>query len=136
MRFLLDLGYATGLRTSEFVGAVLRDIRPGGRGESWLHLIGKGGKPGGVALSPLATEGLQYLVERRLPVSRQRWNATTPILASLGEDDGAGITDAHLWRVTRWFFLKAAAVIEGDHPVLAVKLRRARPHWMRHATQG
>jgi site-specific recombinase XerD len=32
----------------------------------------------------------------------------------------------------RRFFLQAAEVIEGDHLVLAEKLRRASPHWMRH----
>lgn len=134
LRFLLDFGYATGLRASEFVGAVLRDIRPDERGEPWLHLIGKGGKPGKVALPPLATSALgQYLLERRLPVTRERWHPTTPILASLGQDEGAGITGARLWRVMRRFFLKAAEVLHDDHPVLAEKLRCASPHWMRHS---
>lgn len=64
LRFLIDFGYATGLRASEFVGATLRDIRPDERGEPWLHLIGKGGKPGKVALPPLATSALdQYLAK-------------------------------------------------------------------------
>ncbi|RQR48109.1 integrase [Burkholderia sp. Bp9126] len=133
LRFLLDFGYATGLRASELVGAVLRDIRPGERGEPWLHLIGKGGKPGRVALPPLATSALdQYLLERRLPLTRERWNPTTPILASLGDDGSVGITGAHLWRVMRRFFLKTADVLNDDHPDLAEKLRHASPHWMRH----
>ncbi|KWI26340.1 site-specific integrase [Burkholderia stagnalis] len=134
MRFLLDFGYATGLRANELVGAVLRDIRLDERGESWLHLIGKGGKPGRVALPPLATDALdQHLLERRLPMTRERWNPATPILASLGDDGGLGITEARLWRVMRRFFLKAAEEIQDEHPVLAEKLRRASPHWMRHS---
>lgn len=134
LRFLLDFGYATGLRASEFVGAMLRDIRPGERGELWLHLIGKGGKHGRVALPPLAISALdQYLLERRLPLTRKRWNPTTPILASLGDDGSVGITGAHLWRVMRRFFLKAADVLNDDHADLAEKLRRASPHWMRHS---
>ncbi len=125
---------ATGLRASELVGAVLRDIRPDDHGEPWLYLIGKGGKPGRVALPPLATDALdQYLLERSLPVSRERWNPATPILASLGEDEGAGITGARLWRVMRRFFVEAADAIKGNHPLLAEKLRRASPHWMRHS---
>ena len=134
LRFLLDFGYATGLRASELVGAVLRDIRPDEHGDHWLHVIGKGSKPGRVALPPLATDALdQYLLERRLPVSRERWNPATPILAGLGENEGAGITGAHLWRVMRRFFVEAAGVLEGDHPLLAEKLCRASPHWMRHS---
>ncbi|WP_320533907.1 site-specific integrase [Robbsia andropogonis] len=133
LRFLLDFGYATGLRASELVGAVLRDIRPDGHGDPWLHLIGKGSKPGRVTLPPLATDALdQYLLERSLPVSRERWNPATPILAGLGEHEDAGITGAHLWRVMRRFFREAAGVLEGEHPLLAEKLRRASPHWMRH----
>ncbi|WP_145758178.1 MULTISPECIES: phage integrase family protein [unclassified Burkholderia] len=134
MRFVLDFGYATGLRANEFVNAVLRNIRFDERGDSWLHLIGKGGKPGRVALPPLATEALdQYLLERRLPVTRERWNPITPILASLGDDGGLGITEARLWRVMRRFFLNVAEEIQGEHPVFAEKLRRASPHWMRHS---
>jgi site-specific recombinase XerD len=133
LRFLLDFGYATGLRSSELVGAVLRDIRVDEYGDDWLHLVGKGSKPGMVALPPLARSALDlYLVHRHLPVTPQRWNPKTPILASLGEDEGAGITGARLWRVMRRFFLKAVDVLQDDHPVLAEKLRRASPHWMRH----
>lgn len=134
LRFLLDFGYATGLRASEFVGAVLRDVRHDERGEPWLHLIGKGGKPGRVPLPPLATSALdQYLLERRLPLTPERWKPATPILASLGEDEGVGITGARLWRVMRRFFLKAADILHDDHAALAEKLRRASPHWMRHS---
>ena len=31
------------------------------------------------------------------------------------------------------FFLKTADILQDDHPVLAEKLRRASPHWMRHS---
>ncbi len=134
LRFLLDFGYATGLRASELAGAVLHDIRVDGCGDYWLHLVGKGSKPGKVALPPLATSALdQNLLERRLPLTRERWNPKTTLIASLREDEAAGITGARLWRVMRRFFLKAAEVLESDHPTLAEKLRRASPHWMRHS---
>ncbi len=134
LRFLLDFGYATVLRASEFVGAVLRNIRHDERDEPLLHLIGKSGKPGKAALPLPTTSALdQYLLERQLPVTRERWQPPTPILASLGEDEGAGITGARLWRVMRRFFLKAADVLQDGHPVLAEKLRRASPHWLRHS---
>ncbi|KVR07206.1 integrase, partial [Burkholderia ubonensis] len=134
LRFLLDFGYATGLRASEMVGAVLHDIRVDDQGDHWLHLVGKGGRPSEVALPPLARSALdQYLVQRQLPVTPQRWNPKTPIIASLGEDEAAGITGARLWRVMRRFFMKVAEVLENDHPTLVEKARRASPHWMRHS---
>jgi integrase len=61
LRFLLDFGYATGLRISELANAALRHLDADALGDHWLHLVGKGGKPARVALTPLA---------------RQRWNAT------------------------------------------------------------
>ncbi len=83
---------------------------------------------------PLAYTALdQYLAQRQLPVSRERWNPKTPLVGSLGEDGNAGITGPHLWCVLRRFFTQAAEAIEADHPVAAEKLRRATPHWMRHS---
>ncbi len=132
LRFLLDFGYATGLRASELVGATLRDIRCDEHGDHWLHVLGKGGKLGKVALPSLARTGLdQYLVQRGLPVSPARWNPVTPLIANLAED-GAGIEPGRLWRVLRRFFVLVADAIQAEQPAIADKLRRASPHWMRH----
>ncbi|MBB4518649.1 MULTISPECIES: phage integrase family protein [Burkholderiaceae] len=132
LRFLLDFGYATGLRASELVGATLADVRRDEQGDHWLHVLGKGGKRGKVALPPLARTALdQYLVQRGLPVTPIRWNPATPLVASL-EEEGAHIESTRLWRVLRRFFVLVADVIEGERPATAEKLRRASPHWMRH----
>ncbi|MBB5498655.1 phage integrase family protein [Paraburkholderia sp. MM5384-R2] len=132
LRFLLDFGYATGLRASELVGATLRDIRRDEHGDHWLHVLGKGGKLGKVSLPPLARTALdQHLLQRRLPVTPARWNPATPLIASLDED-GAGIESTRLWRVLRRFFAQAADAIQDERPATAEKLRRASPHWMRH----
>ncbi len=132
MRFLLDFGYATGLRASELVGATLADIRRDEHGDHWLHVLGKGGKRGKVALPPLARTALdQYLVQRSLPVTPARWNPAMPLVASL-EEDGAGIESTRLWRVLRRFFVLVADAIQDERPATAEKLRRASPHWMRH----
>jgi len=132
LRFMLDFGYATGLRASELVGATLTDIRRDEHGDHWLHVLGKGGKRGKVALPPLARTALdQYLVQRALPVTPARWNPATPLVGSL-EDDGAGIESARLWRVLRRFFVLVADAIQDERPATAEKLRRASPHWMRH----
>lgn len=81
LRFLLDFGYATGMRAGELVGVTLGGIETGPRGERWLHLRGKGAKPGKVVLPSLASEALdQYLQQRGLPVSEARWNPATPLI--------------------------------------------------------
>ncbi|WP_322027125.1 site-specific integrase [Burkholderia sp. BCC1977] len=132
LRFLLDFGYATGLRASELVGATLGDIRTDDHGDHWLHLVGKGGKLGKVTLPRLARTALdQYLVQRGLPVTPARWNPATPIVASLEEGD-EGIETTRLGRVLRRFFRLVAGTIQTERPATADKLRRASPHWMRH----
>ncbi|WP_310037434.1 phage integrase family protein [Paraburkholderia caribensis] len=132
LRFLLDFGYATGLRASELTDATLGDIHVDEHGDQWLHLVGKGGKTGKVALPALARRALdQYLVQRRLPVTRERWDPATAIVASLVED-GAGIETTRLGRVLRRFFALVADSVEDERPTMAAKLRRASPHWMRH----
>jgi site-specific recombinase XerD len=132
LRFLLDFGYATGLRASELTGATLGDIHTDEHGDHWLHLIGKGGKTGKVALPTLARMALdQYLVQRRLPVTRERWDPATMLVASLAED-GTGIETTRLGRVLRRFFSLVADTIRDERPAMAETLRRASPHWMRH----
>ncbi|MGC8213186.1 phage integrase family protein [Ralstonia pseudosolanacearum] len=133
LRFVLDFGYATGLRASELVSAKLGDIETDRQGDHWLNLVGKGSRAGKVALPPLARAALDhYLVERGLPVTRVRWNPKTPLIGGLGLDPDGGITGARLWSVVRRFFETAANTIESDHAALAEKLRQASPHWMRH----
>jgi site-specific recombinase XerD len=132
LRFLLDFGYATGLRASELVGATLGDIRTDEHGDHWLHLVGKGGKLGKVTLPRLARTALdQYLVQRGLPVTPARWNPVMPILASL-EEGGASIETTRLGRMLRRFFQLVADAIQDERPATADKLRRASPHWLRH----
>ncbi|KML07922.1 MULTISPECIES: phage integrase family protein [Burkholderia] len=132
LRFLLDFSYATGLRASELVGATLGDIRRDEHGDHWLHVLGKGGKLGKVALPSLARTALdQYLVQRALPVTPARWNPTTPLVGRLDEGS-AGIESTRLWRVLHRFFALVAKAVQDERPATAEKLRRASPHWMRH----
>jgi site-specific recombinase XerD len=133
LRFLLDFGYATGLRASELVGATLRDIRTDARGDHWLRVSGKGNKVAMVALPPLAWEALsRNLAERGLPVSAAQWRPQTPVIGSLEADSDAAISGVRLWGVLKRFFLLAAEDFAADHPPLAAKLRDASTHWMRH----
>lgn len=133
LRFLLDVGFVTGLRASELVGAKLRDVETNTRGEHWLAVTGKGRKCGKVALPPLGWNALsQYLLARGLPVTQARWKLDTPLVANLVNDVAGGISSVRLWVVLRRFFLQAADLIEADHSGLADKLRHASAHWMRH----
>ncbi|ANH75743.1 site-specific integrase [Ralstonia insidiosa] len=133
LRFVLDFGYATGLRAGELVSSKLGDIEADRQGDRWLNLIGKGSRAGKVALPPLARTALdRHLVERGLPVTRARWNPKTPLIGGLGLGPDGGITGARLWSVVRRFFETAADTIKNDHALLAEKLRKASPHWMRH----
>jgi site-specific recombinase XerD len=137
LRFLLDFGYATGLRASELIGAKLAHVETDPHGDHWLRVTGKGRKRGSVALPPLAWDALaRYLAERELPVLPVRWNPATPVIGRLDGGTHAGsdtaISSTRLWMVMRRFFLLAAEAIEADHAPLAGKLRRASPHWMRH----
>lgn len=131
LRFVLDFGYASGLRAGELVGARLGDIETDSLGDHWIKVVGKGAKAGKVVLPPLARVALdRYLVQRGLPVTPSRWQPGTPIIGSL--DDETGITATRLWTIVKRFFAGAADVIEEGSPPTAEKLRRATPHWMRH----
>ncbi|WP_201703831.1 site-specific integrase [Paraburkholderia kirstenboschensis] len=133
LRFLLDFGFATGLRASELIGATLGHVETDARGEHWLRVTGKGGRMARVALPPLAWDALaRYLAGRQLPATAARWRPDTPVIGNLEADSAATISSVRLWGVLERFFCVAADAIEADHPPLAEKLRRASPHWMRH----
>ncbi|QHB54715.1 tyrosine-type recombinase/integrase [Ralstonia solanacearum] len=133
LRFVLDFGYATGLPACELVSAKLGDIETDRQDDHWLNLVGKGSRAGKVALPPLARAALdRYLVERGLPITRARWDPKTPMIGGLGLDPNGSITGTRLWSVVRRFFWSAAEIIDSDPPLLAEKLRKASPHWMRH----
>jgi site-specific recombinase XerD len=134
LRFVLDFAYATGLRASELIGATLGAIVTDAHGDHWLHLVGTGGKAGKVVLPPLARAALDsYLAQRGIPTTPSLQNPNTCLIGSLDPNSEAGITGARLWTVMRRFFLQAATVLESRNPVVAEKLRRASPHWMRHS---
>lgn len=133
LRFILDFAYATGLRISELVGVTLRSVHIDDHDDHWLRLVGKGSKPGKVALPPLARSALQrYLVQRGLPTTPSMWIPTTKLIGSMDLENQSGISATRLWVVMKRFFETAAGEVAGESPALAEKLRQATPHWMRH----
>ncbi|WP_322069523.1 phage integrase family protein [Paraburkholderia bannensis] len=144
-RFVLDFGYATGLRANELVTATLGDVERDQGGAWWLEVTGKGAKAGRVALPPLARSALrQHLKERQLPVTRAHWDPSTPLVASLNRCEmtgqrraqetsrEVGIGAARLRQVMGELFGEAAQLVEPHNPQLAGRLRQASPHWLRH----
>lgn len=126
LRFVIDFAYATGVRSSELVGATLGMIEEDAQGGRWLHMTGKGHKAGKVALPPMARAALdRYLAQRRLPTTLARWDPATPLLGSLEQESAAGITGPRLWAVMKRFFSLAADAIAEENPATADKLRRA-----------
>jgi site-specific recombinase XerD len=132
LRFVLDFWYATGLRPSEMVAALLGHIKDDTHGDVWLHVLGKGSKQGKVALPFLARGALdRYLAHRGLPVTRELWRPGTPLVPALTEE-GVGLSASRLWSVMHRFFAHAATQLETVSPATAQKLRQATQHWMRH----
>jgi site-specific recombinase XerD len=74
----------------------------------------------------------RYLVERGLPVTPTKWKPSTPLVARVEADQLGPITTSRLWAVCKRFFGTAASVLEESSPALAMKLRTATTHWMRH----
>ncbi|MDP9585532.1 tyrosine-type recombinase/integrase [Burkholderia ambifaria] len=139
LRFVLDFGYATGLRAQELVAATLGDITADARGALWLQVTGKGAKAGRVALPPLARDALRSALKARgLPIRRARWQPAIPLVAALDTEQhavhpgGACISAARLRQVLGEFFREAAERVATRNPALAAKLQRASPHWLRH----
>ncbi|WP_457334951.1 phage integrase family protein [Rhizobacter sp. P5_C2] len=132
LRFVLDFWYATGLRPQELAAARLGQLQRDDHGDDWLHVLGKGQKEGQVSVPLFAVAALErYLAARGLPVTRVRWDPTTPLVPNL-EEAGVGITASRLRVMLQRFFCQVAEQMHAASPVTSEKLRRATPHWMRH----
>jgi hypothetical protein len=102
------------------VHATLGSIEVDARGNTWLHVVGKGSKVGKVVLPGLARGVLdRRLAQRGLPVTPAKWNPATPLLGSL--DGEAGVTFKRLWAIVKRFFAAAADILADTNPALAEK---------------
>jgi hypothetical protein len=68
---------------------------------------------------PLARLALdRYLLQRDLPVARAQWNCTTPLIGSLENSSGTGITTTQLLSVIKRFSGLAADEMINKHSTL------------------
>jgi len=139
IRFILQLGYLTGMRRAEMVSATTGRLYSmplsNGVGSRWmLKVEGKGRKWRAVPVTTTLMSSLsRYLASRGLsPIPTDNPEVTT-LIASL---DGKSITANMLYRILKGAFSKVAAKLrtEGkEHDARHFDL--ASTHWLRH-TRG
>src|SRR5262245_1620863 len=111
-RLMLEVAYYGGLRVSELVSLLRRQVIPRDSGEAQLEIVGKGDKVRQVLL-PAA-------IAARLFASRDDAPASAPVFESV-RNPGHALTE----RAVN-FIVKAAAARAGVNPAASV-------HWLRHA---
>ena len=147
-RFVIYLGYGTGLRLAELTAATLGDLqREAGEGLDdfyWvLNVVGKGNKPRVVPLPDrVAEELVTYLRARGLPDDLKDCDGNLPLIDRLRQDDyelpangqaRSTLAPSSIYRSLKQFFLHCAAAMEGEgNGVAAERLRAASTHWLRH----
>jgi integrase len=147
-RFVIYLGYGTGLRLAELTAATLGDLqREAGEGLDdfyWvLKVVGKGNKPRVVPLPDrVAAELVTYLRARGLPAGPNNWDGNLPLIDRLRQDeyevpangvDKMTLAPSSIYRSLKQFFTRCAVALEEEgNAVAAERLRAASTHWLRH----
>lgn len=147
-RFVIYLGYGTGLRLAELTAATLGDLQQeAGEGLEdfyWvLKVVGKGNKPRVVPLPDrVAAELMTYLRSRGLPADLKDCDPALPLIDRLRQDEyevpangqaKTTLAPSSIYRSLKLFFKRcAAALAEEGNTVAAERLRAASTHWLRH----
>lgn len=140
LRFVLPFAYATGLRLSELVDAMIgrlytMPVRNSIRARWMLKVRGKGGKWRAVPFPDSVLSALRlYLSQRGLNPDPQDNPPETPLIANLNGIDA--VTPSSLYKTLRTLFQSAADALRRDgHTQEAKDFDRASVHWLRH-TRG
>jgi site-specific recombinase XerD len=135
--FVLPFAYATGLRISELVDAMVGRIYTmplaDGVGVRWmLKVFGKGGKWRAVPISSDVMKAMQsYFVHRGLTPDIISNPPGTPIIAS--EAGRGAITTSALSKSLRMFFSGIAQSLQNEGKHMEAKaFDRVTAHWLRH----
>ena len=137
-RFMLILGYATGLRLAEIATATLGAIQKrwvdDAIGTAWtLTVIGKRSKQRTIPLSkPVVAALARYLAARLLPADPQLSDPSTPLIGRLAGVDRGPIDAPAVAVAFKAIFTKAAGALMTEEPHAAARLAKASTHWLRH----
>ncbi len=138
--FILATLFAMYLRISDLVGRAnwepcMGDFRQDPEGNWWYHVIGKGNKPGKIAVRDEYVN--RYLKRYRvflglapLPINSER----TPLLTTL--DGRAGLSGRQVRTLLQSIFDSALAKMKSEErePYEMASLRSASAHWLRHTS--
>ena len=149
LRFILILGYVTGLRLSEMAGAIRSDLRHKA-GIGWiLTVIGKGQVKREVPFPTPVMDALLRYFEHRGYASFDEAPQDCPLFDFLTDapthltainniakkrKDQATISHSRLYRSLKKFFSQAADHYESFSPEDAKHIRLASTHWLRHTS--
>jgi site-specific recombinase XerD len=148
LRFILALAYSSGCRLSELVALKRSDLKSfTRRGEDELQweigVTGKGGKYRTVQLNPQVVGEIRAYFRHRGYENLREVPGDVPMIAAIPTATGRGshdepISAVRLYRVLKTFFEEVAKSVIAADLEIAVKLRKASTHWLRHtfATHG
>lgn len=132
-RWLLALLYLTGARRHEVASGnfgtwFIKDKR------WWWRVTGKGNKTADIPIpEDLVAEMKIYRRHMDLPMVPVPGEDTPLITTRRKRPDGnRSLNDRTINAIVKDIFMKAVARVEGDHPEVAVSLRQASSHWLRH----
>lgn len=133
-RFLVKLFYLTAARLGEVAGADMKGIRLDHLGHWWLHVVGKGGKPGRIpAPADLVAEFVLYRTAFGLPPLPAPGDTSPLILTATGAARRA--SEGAIAKMVKQIMAGAAELARemGNHAA-ADRLGQASPHWLRHSS--
>lgn len=133
-RFLVKLFYLTAARLAEIAQADMGSIRLDHQGRWWLHVLGKGNRPGQIPAPPeLVAEFQLYRCAFGLAPLPAPGDATALVVTTTGPLRRA--TACAIAKAVTGIMARAAA-LAGEMGDLAAadQLARASTHWLRHSS--
>ncbi len=137
-RFILWLGYSTGLRQDEMLRLTAGNLRRTPEGDWDLVFLGKGSKQREVPLAPaILSFMIDYLETRGHGANPMLWDSALPLISALGVEHqqvqkktDQPLAARSLAQLIKHLFEAAADRL--DDLIDEYQLRKASTHWLRH----